>query len=122
MAFRRLFGGGEERAGENFIDLTDYSADITSAPAEGGMYVKIAEITDYNQLRDVTNFVYDGNVLVLRIVAISEDEEVMKKLTRDLKQLSYDINGDVAGLGSDTIIVTPSGVKVDRRKYEPRSS
>ncbi|MDY6986244.1 MAG: cell division protein SepF [Candidatus Thermoplasmatota archaeon] len=120
MAFRRLFGG-EERAEENFIDLTDYSAEITSAPTEGGMYVKIAEITDYNQLRDVTNFVYDRNVLILKVGTISDDEETMKRVTRDLKQLSYDINGDVAGLGGEIIIVTPSGVKVDRRKYEPRS-
>jgi hypothetical protein len=120
MAFRRFFGG-EEKVEENFVDLTDYSADITAAPAEGGMYIKIAEITDYNQLRDVTNFVYDRNVLILKVGAIADDEEAMKRVTRDLKQLSYDINGDVAGIGSDIVIVTPSGVKVDRRKYEPRS-
>jgi SepF-like predicted cell division protein (DUF552 family) len=120
MAFRRLFGG-EEKAEENFVDLTDYSADVTAAPTEGGMYIKIAEITDYNQLKDVTNFVYDGNILFLRVGAIADDEEAMKRITRDLKQLSYDINGDVAGLGSDIILITPAGVKVDRTKYTPRS-
>ena len=118
MAFRQLFGGGEKtRPEDSFVDLTDYSADITS---EGGTYVKIAEITDYSHLRDVTNFVYDGNILFLNISSLSDDEDTMRKITRDLKQLSYDINGDVAGLGSDTIVVTPSGIKVDRNKYTPK--
>ena len=120
MAFRKLFGGEEKREEvENFIDLSDYATEMTAAPTAGGMYVKIAEITSYAQLREVTNFVYDGNLLILKVGPIADDEESLKRVSRDLKQLSYDINGDVAGLGRDIIIVTPAGVKVDRTKYTP---
>ena len=120
MAFRKLFGGEDKREEtENFIDLSDYSTEMTEALAAGGMYVKIAEITSYEQLRAVTNFVYDGNILILKVGPIADDEEHLKRVSRDLKQLSYDINGDVAGLGKDIIIITPAGVKVDRTKHTP---
>ena len=40
----------------------------------------------------------------------------MKRVSNELKQLTRDINGDIAAMGNNFLIVTPTGVKVDRRK------
>ncbi|MEM3146556.1 MAG: cell division protein SepF [Archaeoglobaceae archaeon] len=40
----------------------------------------------------------------------------MDRILKDLKQLVDEINGDIVGLGEDYVVITPTGVKVDRNK------
>ena len=106
----------EETGGEDYIDLSDYDSPTEKAAKS---FVKIAEIEKYDNLREVTNYVYDGDIIIIDISAVADDEEELKRITQDLKQLTYDINGDVAGLGKELILVTPRDIKIDRTKYKP---
>ena len=47
---------------------------------------------------------------------ISEEEVILKRITNDLKKMTNDIGGDIAGIGNNLMIISPSGVKIDRRK------
>jgi SepF-like predicted cell division protein (DUF552 family) len=40
----------------------------------------------------------------------------LERSTNELKRVVKDINGDIAGLGRNWLIVTPNGIKIDRRK------
>jgi uncharacterized protein len=100
---------------DGYVDLEKYveSAEGTM-PAK--MHVRIGEIQRYEDLKEFTDYIYGGNVLILDFSAIAEEEVILKRITNDLKKLAGEINGDIAGIGNNLMIVSPSGVKIDRRK------
>jgi SepF-like predicted cell division protein (DUF552 family) len=60
--------------------------------------------------------VYNGNILILDYTSIANDELTLKRITNELKYVVKDMNGDVAGIAKNMMIVTPRGIKVDRNK------
>lgn len=123
----RLFPRNDGSAGarrqnmttSDYIDLSDMAA--AQAGAEGGAstYIRVAELKQLDDLRHYAAYLYDGNVLVLDFRPVQEDEVMLRRLTNELRKIAQDVGGDIAGLGEHHIIVTPSGIKVDRRKATP---
>ncbi len=100
---------------EEYIDLEEYDIGITKEE-EAKMYVKVAEIQRYDDLKDFAKYVYEGNLLILDITPVSVDDIELERIMNELKRIVKDINGDIAGLDRNHFIVTPTGVKIDRRK------
>ncbi len=109
----RIFGGREKE----YIDLEEYvEGEEVEEEGEGRMYVKVAEIQRYEDLKEFANYVYAGNLLLLDFNPIANDEMAVKRMTNDLKNVVSDVNGDIAGFGRNMVVVAPTGVKVDRKK------
>ena len=102
--------------GSDYIDLEEYTQGSEMFDANASMMVRVAEIHKYDDLRDFANYVYQGNLLLLDFSSIANDEIILRRVTGDLKKLIADINGDIAGLGKTMLIVSPTGVKIDRPK------
>lgn len=100
----------------DYIDLEEYTKDHELYDATASMMVRVAEIRSHDDLREYANYVYKGNMLLLDFSAIAGDEVVLKRVTSDLKKLVADINGDLAGFSKTTMIIAPTGVKIDRTK------
>ena len=100
----------------DFIDLEEYTKDTELWDQTASMMVRVAEIQNYEDLREFANYVYKGNLLLLDFSSIANDDIILRRVTSDLKKLVADINGDIAGLGKTMMIVAPTGVKIDRRK------
>ena len=116
MGLKDLFvSKGPDTAGQ-YIDLDEYADGSELFDNTANMMVRVAEITRYEDLREFANYVYQGNLLLLDFSPIADDEVVLRRVTNDLKKLVTDINGDIAGLGKTMMIVSPTGVKVDRKK------
>ena len=81
-------------------------------------YVKVAELYRYEDLSALTNLVYNGSILILDYNGISNDQLALKRVINELKSVARDTGGDVAGIAKNTLIVTPSGTKVDRKKIK----
>jgi len=112
----KIFGEKKTGTTDGYIDLEKY-ADAQGGSAQGArMHVAIGDIQRYEDLKELCDYVYGGNVLVLDFSAIADQEVLLKRVTNELKRITDDIGGDVAGIGSNLMIVSPSGVKVDRRK------
>ena len=112
----KIFGEKKTGTTEGYIDLEKY-ADAQGGSAQGArMHVAIGDIQRYEDLKELCDYVYGGNVLVLDFSAIADQEVLLKRVTNELKRITDDIGGDVAGIGSNLMIVSPSGVKVERRK------
>ncbi|MBW3584077.1 MAG: cell division protein SepF, partial [Euryarchaeota archaeon] len=113
------------RASGEYIDLEEYVTETGAAPAasdrDGTMFVRVAEIHKYDELRELANYVYKGNMLFLDFGPIAQDDVILKRVTGELKKLVTDIGGDIAGLGKTTLIVTPTGVKIDRTKVRVKA-
>ena len=96
--FRRTKEGGAE---EQYIDLGEmaFEDEAGSAGPGGAAVVRIAEVYRYEDLSNITQNLYAGNVLIVDYSAISTDELAFKRMVNDLKAIAKDTGGDVAGLG-----------------------
>jgi SepF-like predicted cell division protein (DUF552 family) len=108
----------ETMGAEQYIDLTEMVFDdegiIDSEDAK--TVVKVGEMFRYEDLSNLTNHVYSGNILILDYTSIANDDLTMKRLTAELKNVSRDVGGDVAGVGKNLLMITPRGIRIDRNK------
>ena len=104
---------------EKYIDLGEMSSEgveIGAFPAK--MNIKVAELHRYEDLGDLTSYVYKGDILLLDFTPIANDDLTLRRITNELRAVSRDIGGDLAGISKNLLIVTPEGVKVDRTKIK----
>lgn len=111
----KIFGDKNTGDVEGYVDLERY-VESTGDAAGARMFVRVGEIQRYEDLKEFTDYVYGGNVLILDFSPIAEEEVILKRITNDLKKLASEINGDIAGIGNNLMIIAPSQVKVERRK------
>lgn len=99
----------------SFIDLSKYGGK-GPAKGKGAIEVKVAEIDGFEDLRELSNLIYEGKVLILDFTTISNDELALKRTLSELKRLVADVGGDIAGISQNLLIVAPKNVYVDRNK------
>jgi len=114
--FKKLKEGSAES--EGYIDLGELIFEDAGGPLGEPLkaMVKVAELYRYEDIADLTTHVYNGNILLIDYSAIASDDFALKRITAELKNAARDLGGDVAGVGKNLIIATPSGIKVDRNK------
>ncbi len=118
--FKRLAEGGSAAEADTYIDLGELSFEGEGAalgePVEH--LVKVAEIYRYEDVTDLTTHVYNGNILLIDFTSLSSDELALKRITAELKAAVRDCGGDVAVVGKNMLMATPSGIKIDRAKIK----
>ncbi|MDG6220268.1 MAG: cell division protein SepF [Candidatus Thermoplasmatota archaeon] len=103
---------------DKYIDLGDLMFDEEAAMAGDVSLVKVAEIYRYEDLPNLTNEVFDGNVLLIDFSAIAGDQIALKRVIEELQMVARDTGGDVAGVGKNLLMVTPLGIKIQREKIK----
>ena len=105
---------------EQYIDLSEMAFDDehVMGESEGGQLVKVGEIFRYEDLSLLTSEVYAGNIVILDFTSIANDDLTLKRITSELKHVARDVNGDVAGVGKNLLMVTPQGIQIDRNKIK----
>lgn len=113
----KLFGeeSTNTRRSADYIDLSDYAA-AESGDAGTSTRVRVAELKGLDDLKSFSSYLYDGNMLILDFRPVQGDEITLRRLTNELRKMAADVGGDIAGLGEHHIILTPTGIKVDRQK------
>lgn len=99
----------------HFIDLGDYGKKQGADRAKG-INIKVAEIDSFEDIRLLSNYVYDGNILILDFSSIMNDDLTLKRIVTELKRLVEDIDGDLAGISKNLLLVAPKNVIIDRKK------
>ena len=112
----KIFGDKQSSDVGGYVDLEKYVDSTGEGQAGARMFVRVGEIQRYEDLKEFTDYVYGGNVLILDFSPIAEEEVILKRITADLKKLAKEINGDIAGIGNNMMIIAPSEVKIERRK------
>jgi SepF-like predicted cell division protein (DUF552 family) len=111
----KILGDKKSEDVGGYIDLEKF-VESTGNVAGAKLNVRVGEIQRYEDLKDFSDYVYGGNVLILDFSPIAEEEVILKRITNDLKKLAQEINGDIAGIGNNLMIIAPSDVKIERRK------
>jgi len=118
----KIFGEKKTGLTKGYVDLEKYVETKTSETSSATMHIAVGEIQRYEDIKEISNYVYGGNVLILDFSPISDEEVILKRITNELKKMAKDIDGDIAGIGNNLMIISPSGVKVDRRKIRGKYS
>ncbi len=111
----KIFGEKKSGITEGYVDLEKY-VDSTSDKVPAKMHVAVGEIQRYEDIKEISDYVYGGNIMIVDFTPISDEEVILKRITNDLKKLASDVGGDIAGIGNNLMIISPSDVKIDRRK------
>ena len=113
----KLLGKPERVPVEEYeeLDLGEYEAEIVS---EAETYIKVAEVTGLNEVPEIRRQIYEGNIVIADVAFLKHDKLTMDRILKDLRQLAEDVSGDIVGLGEDYVIITPTGIKVDRNKIK----
>ena len=111
----KIFGDKKTGTIGSYIDLEKMEGSEDQLKS-ARMHVRMGEVQRYEDIKEFTDYVYGGNVLILDFSPIAEEEVILKRITNDLKKLTEEINGDIAGIGKNLMIVSPSDVKIDRHK------
>jgi SepF-like predicted cell division protein (DUF552 family) len=117
--FKKLKSESASGEPEKYIDLGEMYSEgegIGAFPAK--MNVKVAELHRYEDLGDLTSYVYGGNILLLDFTPIAKDNLTLRRITNELRAVSKDVGGDLAGVSRNMLIITPEGVKIDRTKIK----
>ncbi|MBS1263277.1 MAG: hypothetical protein MAG715_00451 [Methanonatronarchaeales archaeon] len=103
---------------EDYVDLDEEenSDGVGSGPAD--LYVKVAELGGLNDVANIKEEVYSGNVVLVDVSRV-DDELSLERSIKELRRVVSDIDGDIAAMGNDQVIVTPTVIKIDREKIPP---
>ena len=112
MVLERLFGRGFKEMGrEEFIELDTSELE---KPA-GKIPIRVDKIEDFGDSDRIQKQVREGNIVLVKIKALrGKDISELKRAIDKLRKTCVAINGDIAGIDEDWIVITPSFAHVTR--------
>jgi len=116
----KLIGTGSKETAsvEEYQELDLSEFEDSPLDENGGMSVRIAERTGLEVLNELKKQVYDGNILIIDVVPSKNDKMLFDRVVKSLKQVAIDVNGDIAMVKDEQVIVTPGGVRINRQKIK----
>ena len=81
------------------------------------VYIKPFTLNSLEELDKVKGEVETGNIVIIRLTPLLDvDLDDVKRAVRKLRKFTKEIDGDIASLGEDRVVVTPSYVKIWRER------
>ncbi len=85
--------------------------------AEVKTYLKAMPLRDLTDLEPIKNEVKNGNILILRITPLANKSiEDVKQAVNNLYEFAESINGDIARLGEERVVICPPKIRIWREK------
>ncbi len=81
--------------------------------------IRMAEILRFDDIHTYSKLAYQGDVVILDYSQIANDQQAVRRMSQDLKNVSRDTGGDVAGIAKNLLCLTPAGIRIDRQKLRP---
>jgi len=80
-------------------------------------YLKAMPLKDLSDVENVKNEVRNGNIIILRITPLAgKSIEDVKKAVNDLYEFAESVEGDIARLGEERVVICPKTVRIWREK------
>jgi SepF-like predicted cell division protein (DUF552 family) len=105
---------GGTRVTEDYVELD--AGDLQADDVEAKLQVRIANISEKNDVIDIKDAVYDGDVVVADITRHTTQDRTMEHITDELKQVAREVGGDIVQKDDDQLIITPGGVSISRER------
>lgn len=89
----------------------------TSENQGSRIYLKAMPLRNLSELGAIKSEVTSGNILILKVTPLADKSiEDIKTAVNELCEFVKTIDGDIARLGEERIVITPSGVRIWREK------
>jgi len=110
MVIKKILRGGNSEDVEEIVEL-----ESIEVKRDAKMYVRIITLHEYGDVERAQNELREGNIVWLRIKPLKEKDMIeLRRAIDKIKKTVNAINGDIAGVDEDYVILTPEGVKISR--------
>src|SRR5271157_4764116 len=96
----------------NAAEMDD--VDIMHEPAEH--YVKPVALEQQEDVEQIKNELAQGNIVLMNIKEMAKRPNTLKSIVDDLKVNVEKINGDIARIDDEKILLTPKKIKIIKTK------
>ncbi|OAQ52391.1 hypothetical protein HTG_12265 [Natrinema mahii] len=110
----KILGGNQSRTVEDYAELD--LGDVDAGSAEATMQVHIAEVGSQADAIDIKDAVYDGDIVIADITRLRTEDSTAEHIIDELRQVAQEVDGDIVRKGDDQMIITPTGVRISRKK------
>lgn len=106
--------GGDARSADDYVemDVDDFDANAGEAATE----VRIATIGGQQDVIEIKDAVYDGDIVIADITRHTTSDRTMEHISDELKQVAREVGGDIVQKDDEQLIISPTGVKISRKK------
>jgi SepF-like predicted cell division protein (DUF552 family) len=112
--FDKILGKSEESDVLDLEDLMQAEGDVVSPPAD--FYIKRVDLRNEGDGELAVKELSSKNIIILNVIPLSKQPNRLKTIISKLKSHTGKINGDIALLSNDLIILTPANVKIVKSK------
>lgn len=103
---------GKLKGDSEYVEL-----DMEEEQQNKQLLVEVERLDNYADSDRLQRKVREGNVLLVRIKDLkAKDMEELKRSVEKLRKTCLAVNGDIAGMGDDWLILTPAAAKVHREQ------
>jgi len=100
---------------EEFLNTLDVEEETMYEDADA--FVKPMSLTTQDDCAAVLKEAKEGNIVLLNIETLAKRNAVkLKELITGIKDEVHEIDGDIARISHDRVLITPSKVKIIKRK------
>ena len=112
MVLDKIFGRGfKEMNSEDFIELDTSEVETPS----GKIPIRVERMDDFSDSERIQKLLRNGSVVLVKIKTLrGKDISELKRAIDKLRKTCVAINGDIAGIDEDWIVLTPSFAHVAR--------
>ncbi len=76
-------------------------------------YVKAVTLRDYKELKSIKDDIEKGIILIIRITPLAQKSiDDLRRAIDELYAFIQTVGGDIARLGEERVVITPSNVKI----------
>ncbi len=112
-------GGFPASRGFRDVDAVKYEEDIISEEflEYGITYVKPVKLRSLADVQKINQELNEGNIVLGDITPLlNRDPQELKRAIDQLKGICRGIGGDIIGIGESKILVTPTNIRIYRKK------
>jgi SepF-like predicted cell division protein (DUF552 family) len=112
MVLEKLFGRGFKKIDEKeFIEMDTSGIEV---PA-GKIPIKVDKLEDFSDTERIQKTIRNGSIVLVKITALkSKDITELKRAIEKLRSTCIAMNGDIAGIDEEWIVICPSYAHVAR--------
>ena len=111
----KAFGISKDMDIEEYMDTVELeNVDVLHEPAD--FYVKPVALESEADIKVIEDELKQRNIILLNMAPMARNAAKLKMIIGDLKEYINKINGDIARIDNDKILLTPSKIKIVKSK------
>jgi hypothetical protein len=88
-----------------------------ATPSSGKVYLKAVPLRDLEDVDAIKREVKEGNILILKVSPLAKKSvDDVKRAVSELLEFTQVEGGDIARLGEERVVITPSSIRIWREK------